>query len=102
FAQTGSGCGFFVLGGCNRPPSISASVVRPRAGESRSLHSRHVRNNGVGTTARTGDYMTIAKTIAASMPALALMSASALAADIVTKAPKKIEAAPTSCFDLAV
>jgi len=46
--------------------------------------------------------MTIKTTIAASITALALMGTSAFAADIVTKAPKKVEAAPTSCFDLAV
>ena len=45
--------------------------------------------------------MTIRKTIAASITALALFSTSAIAADIITKAPKKVEAAPTSCFDLA-
>src|SRR5436190_9054794 len=46
--------------------------------------------------------MTITRTVTASLMALALTSASAFAADIVTKAPKKVEAAPTSCFDLAV
>jgi len=46
--------------------------------------------------------MTLTKTITASLIAAALMSASALGADIVTKAPKKVEAGPTSCFDLAV
>src|SRR6476659_9493791 len=45
--------------------------------------------------------MTIKTTIAASITALAFIGTSALAADIVTKAPKKVEAAPTSCFDLA-
>src|SRR5438045_3149546 len=49
----------------------------------------------------TGDVMTI-KTTIATFAALTLWSASAFAADIVTKAPKKVEAAPTSCFDLAV
>jgi uncharacterized protein (TIGR02001 family) len=44
--------------------------------------------------------MTIKTTIAISV-ALALIGTSAFAADIVTKAPKKVEAAPTSCFDLA-
>jgi hypothetical protein len=44
--------------------------------------------------------MKITKTIAATLGALAIMSASALAADIVTKAPKKVEE-PSSCFDLA-
>src|ERR1041385_5744254 len=44
----------------------------------------------------------IKTTIAASIAALALIGTSAFAADIVTKAPKKVEAAPTSCFDLAV
>src|SRR5947209_3033643 len=45
--------------------------------------------------------MTIKITIA-TFAALTLLSASAFAADIVTKAPKKVEAALTSCFDLAV
>src|SRR5258708_16777791 len=45
--------------------------------------------------------MTITKTIT-TIAALAFLTSSALAADIVTKAPKKVEAAPTSCFDLAV
>jgi uncharacterized protein (TIGR02001 family) len=46
--------------------------------------------------------MTIKTTIAASLTALALLGNSAFAADIVTKAPKKVEDAPSSCFDLAV
>src|SRR5437588_11149189 len=46
--------------------------------------------------------MALTKTIATSLAALALLSAPTLAADIVTKAPKKVEAGPTSCFDLAV
>lgn len=47
--------------------------------------------------------MKITNTIAVSFAALALLGTSALAADIVTKAPKKVvEAAPASCFDLAV
>jgi len=41
--------------------------------------------------------MTIKTTIAASLTALALMAPSAFAADIVTKAPKKVEAAPPPC-----
>jgi len=45
--------------------------------------------------------MILTRTIAASAVALALIGSSALAADIVTKAPKKVEAAPTSCFDVA-
>ena len=45
--------------------------------------------------------MTIKKTIAVSVAALTLIGTSAFAADIVTKAPKKVEAAPTSCFDVA-
>ena len=44
----------------------------------------------------------IKTTIAASVAALTLIGTSAFAADIVTKAPKKVEAGPTSCFDLAV
>ena len=46
--------------------------------------------------------MKIAKTIATALATLVTLSASAFAADIVTKAPKKVEAPPTSCFDLAV
>jgi len=46
--------------------------------------------------------MKITKTIATSIAAVTLLATSALAADIVTKAPKKVEAAPASCFDLAV
>jgi len=46
--------------------------------------------------------MKITNTIATSLAAVALFATSAFAADIVTKAPKKIEAAPASCFDLAV
>jgi uncharacterized protein (TIGR02001 family) len=47
--------------------------------------------------------MKLTNSIAASFAALALLTTSALAADIVTKAPKKaVEAGPTSCFDLAV
>src|SRR3977135_3265683 len=45
--------------------------------------------------------MTITKTIAATFAALAFLSTSALAADIIRKAPPK-PAEPTSCFDLAV
>ena len=45
----------------------------------------------------------ITKTIATTIAALALLTSSALAADIVRKAPPKVvEAAPASCFDLAV
>jgi len=44
--------------------------------------------------------MTIKTTIAASFAALGLLSSSALAADIVTKAPKA-PPPPASCFDLA-
>jgi hypothetical protein len=52
--------------------------------------------------ARVGIGMTLARTIATSWAALALLTAPALAADIVIKAPKKVvEAAPTSCFDVA-
>jgi hypothetical protein len=40
-------------------------------------------------------------TIAITIVALMLLTSSALASDIVTKAPKKIEMAPASCFDLA-
>ena len=44
----------------------------------------------------------IKTTIAASFAALTLIGTSAFAADIVTKAPKKVvQAAPTSCFDVA-
>ena len=44
----------------------------------------------------------IKTTIAASVTALTLIGTSAFAADIVTKAPRKVvEAAPTSCFDVA-
>ena len=44
----------------------------------------------------------IKTTIAASFAALAFIGTSAFAADIVTKAPKKVvEAGPTSCFDVA-
>jgi uncharacterized protein (TIGR02001 family) len=43
----------------------------------------------------------IKTSIAASFAALTLIGTSAFAADIVTKAPKKVEAAPTSCFDVA-
>jgi len=45
--------------------------------------------------------MALATRIATSWAALALLAAPALAADIVTKAPKKVEAGPTSCFDVA-
>jgi hypothetical protein len=45
--------------------------------------------------------MRIKSTIAASLTALALMASSALAADIVTKAPLKKAPEPTSCFDVA-
>jgi hypothetical protein len=45
--------------------------------------------------------MTITKTITATFAALAFLSTSALAADIIRKAPPK-PAEPTSCFDLAV
>src|SRR3954447_7878503 len=48
-----------------------------------------------------GDVMTI-KTTITTFAALTLLSASAFAADIVTKAPKKVDAPPSSCFDLAV
>ena len=45
----------------------------------------------------------ITKTITTTIAALALLTSSALAADIVRKAPPKVvEAAPASCFDLAV
>ena len=45
----------------------------------------------------------ITKTIATTIAALTLLTSSALAADIVRKAPPKVvEAAPASCFDLAV
>jgi uncharacterized protein (TIGR02001 family) len=46
--------------------------------------------------------MTIKTNILVSIAALALVGSSAFAADIITKAPKKVEAAPASCFDLAV
>ncbi len=46
--------------------------------------------------------MTIKTNIVASIAGLALLGTSAFAADIITKAPKKVEAAPASCFDLAV
>jgi hypothetical protein len=46
--------------------------------------------------------MKTTNTFAASFAALTLLGTSAFAADIVTKAPKKVvEAAPASCFDLA-
>ena len=45
--------------------------------------------------------MRITNTLAASLATLMLLTTSAFAADLVTKAPKKVEAAPTSCFDLA-
>ena len=45
--------------------------------------------------------MNIRNTLAVSFAALTLLGTSAFAADIVTKAPKKVEAAPTSCFDVA-
>jgi uncharacterized protein (TIGR02001 family) len=45
--------------------------------------------------------MKITKTIAASFAALAVLTTSALAADIIRKAPPKAPQ-PTSCFDLAV
>src|SRR6185295_9903835 len=45
----------------------------------------------------------ITKTITTTIAALTLLTSSALAADIVRKAPPKVvEAAPASCFDLAV
>ena len=44
--------------------------------------------------------MTIKTTIATSLAALGLLSSSAFAADIITKAPPKAPE-PTSCFDLA-
>src|SRR5436853_6247905 len=40
-------------------------------------------------------------TTIATFAVLAVISSAALAADIVTKAPKKVEAAPASCFDVA-
>src|ERR1041384_6425641 len=47
--------------------------------------------------------MTISKTIATTIAAFGILTSSALAADIVRKAPiKPVEAAPASCFDLAV
>jgi hypothetical protein len=50
-----------------------------------------------------GKKMKITTTIATTVAAVAAMTASAFAADIVTKAPRKVvEAAPASCFDLAV
>src|SRR5258708_3410053 len=52
------------------------------------------------TTAWWGRKMNITKTIATTLAALAMMSVSALAADIVTKAPKKVEE-PTPPCDLA-
>jgi uncharacterized protein (TIGR02001 family) len=45
--------------------------------------------------------MTIRTTIVALITGLAMLGAPASAADIVTKAPKKVEAAPASCFDVA-
>ena len=48
-----------------------------------------------------GIVMTLTRMIGISLTAIALLSTHALAADIVTKAPKKVEAAPTSCFDVA-
>ena len=47
--------------------------------------------------------MTVSKTIATTIAAFGILTSSALAADIVRKAPPKVvEAAPASCFDLAV
>jgi len=47
--------------------------------------------------------MTVSKTIAATIAAFGILTSSALAADIVRKAPPKpVETAPASCFDLAV
>jgi hypothetical protein len=43
--------------------------------------------------------VTTAKTVATSVAVLAFMTSSALAADIVTKAPAAKPAEPTSCFD---
>lgn len=48
-------------------------------------------------TAHAGDVMTIKTTIAATFTALAFLTSSALAADIVTKAPKKIEKVEPPC-----
>src|SRR5258706_4077422 len=46
--------------------------------------------------------MTISKTVATTIAAFGILTSSALAADIVRKAPPKpVEAAPASCFDLA-
>ncbi len=59
----------------------------------------------LGATNRVGGgkKMTITKTIATTIAAFGILTSSALAADIVRKAPiKKAEAAPASCFDLAV
>jgi hypothetical protein len=64
--------------------------------------SNRVRDNPGPQTAWAGDAMTITKLVT-SIAALALLTSSALAADIVRKAPPKpVEAAPASCFDLAV
>src|SRR5205807_10551288 len=52
------------------------------------------------TTAWWGKKMKLTKVIATTLAALAMISASALAADIVTKAPKKVEE-PTPPCDLA-
>src|ERR1044072_7273062 len=50
-----------------------------------------------------GKKMTITRTIATTIAALGILTSSALAADLVRKAPiKKAEPAPASCFDLAV
>ena len=47
--------------------------------------------------------MTVSKTIATTIAAFGILTSSALAADIVRKAPlKPVETAPASCFDLAV
>jgi uncharacterized protein (TIGR02001 family) len=52
-------------------------------------------------TARAGDVMTITKTIATTIAAFALLTTSALAADIVRKAPAKAPEAPPPPCDLA-
>ena len=93
FAQTGSRCEFFVLGTFDIPPAISAYGRRYRCQMLRSTRGQQPRGRG--------QIMTIKTNIAASIAGLALLGTSAFAADIITKAPKKVEAAPASCFDLA-
>ncbi len=57
--------------------------------------------NGAANQPEVGDEMKAAKTIATTIAALALMATSALAADIVRKAPIKVVAPPPPPCDVA-